>query len=196
MARSRRPDIAGATHHVTARGNGRQIVFRDDADRRAFLRLLREVIERWEWKCLTYCLMDNHFHLLVTTPEPTLAVGMQRLNGRYAQHFNARHRQSGHLWQGRYHSELVERDPHLLEAVRYIALNPGPIGHVRAPGSVALGRTPCSGRTGAGCLRRRTGDARLLRLQRRRGSGPLPRVHRQRRRGSNPISKEGLTPFI
>jgi putative transposase len=124
MPRTRRPDIAGGTHHVTARGNGRQTVFRDDADRRAFLSLVREVVERWEWKCLTYCLMDNHFHLLVTTPEPTLAVGMQRLNGRYAQHFNARHRQSGHLWQGRYHSELVQRDSHLLEAVRYIALNP------------------------------------------------------------------------
>jgi REP-associated tyrosine transposase len=124
MPRSTRPDIAGAIHHVTARGNGRRVVFRDTADRSVFLRLLREVVERCGWKCLTYCLMDNHFHLLVLTPEPTLGVGMQRLTGRYAQYFNARREQSGHLWQGRYGSELVERDAHFLETVRYIALNP------------------------------------------------------------------------
>jgi putative transposase len=124
MARSKRPELAGGIHHVTARGNGRQTVFHDDADRSVFLRMFRGVIERHDWKCLTYCLMDNHFHLIVMTPEPTLGVGMQRLNGRYAQHFNDRHRRSGHLWQGRYHSEQVERDAHLLEAIRYVALNP------------------------------------------------------------------------
>jgi putative transposase len=99
-------------------------VFRDNADRHAFLRRLGEVVERCEWRCLTYCLMDNHFHLLVMTPQPNLAAGMQRLNGQYAQRHNRKYGQSGHLWQGRYHSELVERDAHLLEAVRYIAMNP------------------------------------------------------------------------
>jgi REP-associated tyrosine transposase len=133
MPRSRRPEVAGGIHHVTARGNGRRIVFRDDADRIVFLRFVREVVGRCDWSCLTYCLMDNHFHLLVMTNEPTLAVGMQRLNGRYAQHFNARHGQSGHLWQGRYHSELIEREPHLLEAFRYIALNPVRSGLCKSP---------------------------------------------------------------
>jgi REP element-mobilizing transposase RayT len=124
MPRSPRPELAGGIHHVTARGNDRQTVFRDVADRRRFLRLLNEVIERHDWKCLTYCLMGNHFHLLVMTPQPNLGVGMQRLNGRYAQLFNGRHRRSGHVWQGRYHSTLVERDAHLWETVRYIARNP------------------------------------------------------------------------
>jgi putative transposase len=133
MPRSTRPEIAGGIHHVTARGNGRRTVFRDDADRIAFLRQFREVIGRCRWKCLTYCLMDNHVHLLVLTEDPTLGVGMQRLNGLYAQRFNARHRQSGHLWQGRYHSELVERDAHLLEAIRYIALNPVRSGTCERP---------------------------------------------------------------
>jgi putative transposase len=124
MPRSLRPEVADGIHHVTARGNGRQTVFRDVADRRTFLRLLHEVIERFDWEVLTYCLMSNHVHLLVMTPKPNLGAGMQRLNGRYAQRFNNRHRRTGHVWQGRYHSTLVERDAHLLETIRYIARNP------------------------------------------------------------------------
>ena len=105
-------------------------MFRDNADRHAFLRRLGEVVERCDWRCLTYCLMDNHFHLLVMTPQPNLAAGMQRLNGQYAQRHNGKYGQSGHLWQGRYHSELVERDAHLLEAVAVHRHEPGAIRSV------------------------------------------------------------------
>jgi putative transposase len=133
MPRPIRPKLAGGIHHVTSRGNDRQSVFRDDADRTRYMGGLRDVVNRYGWRCLTYCLLDNHVHLLVMTPEPTLGVGMQRLNGRYAQRFNARHGRSGHVWQGRYHSELVRRDAHLLEAVRYIALNPVRAGLCETP---------------------------------------------------------------
>jgi putative transposase len=124
MPRTPRVEVAGGVYHVTARGTAKQTVFRDAADRHLFLRLVSDVLRRFGWSCLTYCLMDNHYHLLVKTPTPTLGVGMQHLNGRYSQRFNLRYSRSGHLWAGRYHSVLIQRDAHLLEVVRYIALNP------------------------------------------------------------------------
>jgi putative transposase len=124
MPRSARTEVAGAVHHITARGNAKQAVFLDSVDRLLFIRLLRRVIDRYAWRCLTFCLLDNHYHLLVLTPEPTLGSGMQRLNGGYAQHFNRRHRRSGHVWGNRYYSQPLQRDAHLLLALRYIALNP------------------------------------------------------------------------
>lgn len=86
--------------------------------------MLARVVNVYRWACHAYCLMGTHFHLLVTTPEANLAVGMQRLNGSYAQGFNQRRDRAGHLFQGRYHAVLVESDEHLLELYRYIALNP------------------------------------------------------------------------
>jgi putative transposase len=124
MPRPPRRELAGGIHHVTARGNNRERVFVDRADRLLFLRLLAGVVRDLDWSCLTYCLLDNHFHLLVLTRTPTLAVGMRRLNGEYARRFNLRHRRAGHVWERRYHAVLLERDAHLLEVVRYIALNP------------------------------------------------------------------------
>lgn len=76
------------------------------------------------WSCLGYCLMDNHYHLLVRTPAPDLPVGMKRINERFTCGYNARHRERGHVFQGRYHAELLVRDSHLLEALRYVPLNP------------------------------------------------------------------------
>lgn len=111
-------------YHVTARGNGRQTIFEDDHDRRAFLALLRRVIDRFGWRCLTYCLMDNHVHLLLRTPEPNLSRGMQQLKSAHAQAFNRRHQRVGHLFAGRYGAQLVQQDAHLLEVFRYVALNP------------------------------------------------------------------------
>jgi putative transposase len=108
-------------------------VFRGVADRRIFLALLGTVVERFSWQCLTYCLMDNHYHVLVRTPEPNLGAGMQRLNGRYAQDFNRRHRRSGHLWEQRYGSVLLEADAHLAQAIGYIALNPVRAGLCERP---------------------------------------------------------------
>jgi putative transposase len=124
MPRTARRELAGGIQHITCRGNGKQPVFLGVADRQIFLRLLCAVVARFEWQCLTYCLMDNHYHLLVRTPEANLGAGMHRLNGRYAQDFNARHARSGHLWQERYHSVLLEQEAHLPQAIGYIALNP------------------------------------------------------------------------
>src|SRR4051812_47131806 len=99
-------------------------IYRDDGDRRTFLAILEDTIDRYGWKCYAYCLMGNHFHLVVGTPEPNVAAGMCRLNGGYARSFNKRHGRCGHLFERRYHAELVQTDGHLLELVRYVALNP------------------------------------------------------------------------
>jgi len=124
MARPLRPELAGGVFHVTARGVGKIAIYRGEADRLKFLAGLRRAVGRHRWRCLTYCLMDNHFHLLVQTPRPNLGAGMQALNGRYAQGFNARHRRSGHLFGARFHSEPVTSDPHLFMTLACIALNP------------------------------------------------------------------------
>jgi putative transposase len=126
MPRGPRIVAAGATYHVTARGNRRQPIFAEDHDRHLFLRLLADVVRRHRWRCGAYCLLTNHFHLLVETPVAAedLATGMHRLNGLYAQWFNDRHEFAGHLFQGRFHSTVIEREGHLLEVIRYVFLNP------------------------------------------------------------------------
>lgn len=133
MARPLRIEFAGAVHHVTSRGNGRADIFRDDRDRLRFLSILADVIEQHGWRCHAYCLMTNHYHLLIETPEPNLSRGMAQLNGRYAQWFCHRHVTSGHLFQGRFWSIVVEKDTHLLELARYVVLNPVRGGIVRGP---------------------------------------------------------------
>ncbi len=124
MGRKAREDEAGAIHHVYARGNNRQRIFEDDFDRVAYLGLLADAVGRMNWRCLSYCLMPNHVHLLVETPAANLAGGMCRLQGQYARRFNRRHRRSGHLFQGRYGSTRIHDDPHLWMVVAYIARNP------------------------------------------------------------------------
>ncbi|HJT21285.1 MAG TPA: transposase [Nitrospira sp.] len=124
MARPLRIEYAGAVYHVTSRGNARQAIVLDDRDRTAFLTLLAHVIERFGWLCHAYCLMDNHYHLLIETPKANLSQGMRQLNGRYTQAFNRRHRRAGHLFQGRFTAILVEKEAHLLELCRYVVLNP------------------------------------------------------------------------
>jgi putative transposase len=124
VPRSARTELAGGVHHVTTRGNSGQPVFLDTTDRHVFLRLLAQAIPRFRWQCLTYCLMNNHFHLLVLTVEPTLGAGMHRVNGGYARYFNSRYRRGGRLWGDRFFSSPLRRDAHLLEAMRYIAWNP------------------------------------------------------------------------
>jgi REP element-mobilizing transposase RayT len=133
MARQLRLDYPGALHHVTARGNAQESIVRDDADRHRFLMLLGEEILQQQWRCFAYCLMDNHYHLLVETPEPNLSRGMRRLNGRYTQYFNRRHHRVGHVLQGRFKSIVVERESYLLELCRYIVLNPVRAGLVPTP---------------------------------------------------------------
>ena len=134
MPRALRRTYPGALHHVTARGNRQEPIFLDVDDRRLFLALLGEVVERFGWICHAYCLMGNHYHLLVETPEQNLSEGMCRLNGRYARLFNERHLRRGHVFGGRFHSMLVERQSYLLEVARYIVLNPVRAGLCASPG--------------------------------------------------------------
>lgn len=134
MPRTPRIQFPGALYHVTARGNRRQQIFLDDSDRERFLAVLSEVAREYSWRCQAYCLMRNHFHLLVETREPNLSVGMQRLNGVYAQSFNRRHGFTGHLFGGRFHSVFVATEPHLLQLARYVVLNPVRAGLSVHPG--------------------------------------------------------------
>jgi len=126
MSRPLRIEYPGAVYHVTARGNARQPVFESDFDRGKFLELLRETIKQFNWICHAYCLMDNHYHLLIETVDANLSKGMRNLNGVYTQCFNRTHRRVGHVFQGRFKAILVERESYLLELCRYIVLNPEP----------------------------------------------------------------------
>jgi len=133
MARPLRMELAGGVYHVTARGNDRCNLYRDPTDRRGFLELFAEVISRHRWFCHAYCLMGNHYHLLVEITDTNLKDGIQLLNGVYTQRFNRRHRRVGHLFQGRYHAPLVDRETYLLELCRYVVLNPVRSGFVSSP---------------------------------------------------------------
>ena len=133
MARPPRVNIAGGIYHVVARGNAKQPIYLDDGDRRSFLGILRDALDAFEWRCLTYCLMPNHYHLVTLTLDRNLSEGMKRLNGLYAQRFNRRHDRCGHLFQGRFGATLIESDAHMLEVIRYVALNPVRAGLVARP---------------------------------------------------------------
>ena len=119
-----RLEFDGAVYHVTSRGNDRETVFFDDCDRLRFLEILKDVVDRFGWRCHAYCMMTNHYHLLIETPQAGLSRGMQFLNGVYTQHVNRTHNRVGHLFQGRYKAILVEKDSYLLELARYVVLNP------------------------------------------------------------------------
>lgn len=124
IARAPRIEIEDGVYHVVARGNERRAIYRHTDDRQCFLDILGLVADRYGWQILAYCLMTNHYHLLVQTPNANLARGMQHLNSVYAQSFNRRHGRDGHLFQGRYGSILVQADEHVVSAVRYILRNP------------------------------------------------------------------------
>ena len=123
MSRPVRIQYAGAYYHVACRGNERRAIFRDDVDRRTFLERLERSVNSYGVRLLCYVLMRNHYHLLVQTPKPNLSEFMMHFNGGYTMAFNRRHRRSGHLYQGRYHAVVIERDSYLLEASRYLHLN-------------------------------------------------------------------------
>jgi len=131
MSRPLRLEFPDALYHITSRGDRREPVYEDDIDRSDFLEIFASVIERFNWVCYAYCLMTNHYHLLVQTPDANLSKGMRQLNGIYTQNYNRRHRKTGHLFQGRYKSILVDKDNYLLELSRYIVLNPVKAGMVK-----------------------------------------------------------------
>jgi REP-associated tyrosine transposase len=124
MARPLRVQAAGAHYHVGVRGNDKAAVFLSDEDRERFLRLLEDVVERYRWRCYGYCLMQNHYHLALMTPQPNLGAGMRRLNQIYAQWFNHRHDRVGHLFEQRYWSRLLLGEADVVAVARYIAANP------------------------------------------------------------------------
>ena len=151
MARPLRLAFAGALYHVTARGNERRSIFLgdEDSDRAVFLDVLGATCERFNWLLHAYCLMTNHYHLLVETPDANLSKGMRQLNGVFTQYVNRTHARVGHLFQGRFKAILVERESYLLELCRYVVLNPVRARMVADPGdwpwssyraTVAIGR--------------------------------------------------------
>ena len=133
MARPLRLEFENAVYHITSRGNAGDAIFLDEADCEAFLKVLAEVVKRYNWLCYAYCLMINHYHLLIETPDANLSFGMRQLNGVYTQRFNHRHKHTGHIFQGRYKSILVDKEAYLLELIRYVILNPVRAGVVSSP---------------------------------------------------------------
>ncbi len=133
MARPLRIEYPGAVYHLTARGNRREDIYLDDEDRISFLKIVGKTVSRYNWICHAYCLMDNHYHLLVETPDTNLSLGMRQLNGMYTQCYNRRHKKVGHVFQGRFKSILVDRESYLLELCRYIVCNPVKAGLCKRP---------------------------------------------------------------
>ena len=133
MARPLRIEFEGALYHLTSRGNAGEKIFFTESDRQAFLDILGEAVKRYGWICHAYCLMTNHYHLLIETPNANLSRGMRHLNGVYTQWVNRQMKRTGHIFQGRFKSILVERESHLLEVARYIVLNPVRAKMVRSP---------------------------------------------------------------
>jgi putative transposase len=122
-----------ALYHVVARGNARLAIYHDDVDRCRFLAILATVVERYRVECHAYCLMSNHYHLVLRTQKANLSSAIQYLNGVYAQWWNTRHRRVGHVLQGRFKAQLIQREGYFLEACRYVVLNPvraGLVTHV------------------------------------------------------------------
>jgi REP-associated tyrosine transposase len=133
MPRKPRIEVPGGYFHVTSRGvNGEAIAF-EAADRTFWLNQLGRTVRRFDWVCVAFCMLSNHFHLVIQTPEPTLARGMEFLNGNYARGTNQRHGRQGHLFGRRYWSTLIASDRHLLETCRYVVLNPVRAGLCETP---------------------------------------------------------------
>ncbi len=133
MARPLRIEFPGAVYHILSRGDRKERIFKDDKDRKTFLEILASVVKRYNFLCHAYCLMDNHYHLLIETPDGNLSQGIKYLNGVYTQKFNRVHNTVGHLFQGRFKSILIEKESYLLELCRYIVLNPVRAGIVNNP---------------------------------------------------------------
>jgi REP element-mobilizing transposase RayT len=133
MPRRPREEEAGAIHHVYARGIDRRALFVDDIDRRRYLALLEHVVGVTAWRCLSYCLMGNHVHLMIETPLPNLGKGMQVLHGDFARDVNIRHHRSGHVFQGRFGSKRLRSESHLWTTAAYIAANPVEAGMCPTP---------------------------------------------------------------
>ena len=137
MVRPLRIEYAGAVYHVTSRGDRREPIAKDDTDRALFLDVLGQALLRFDAQAWAYCLMGNHYHLVLHTREANLSRLMRQINGVYTQTFNRRHGLTGHLFQGRFKAILVDSDSYLLEVCRYVDLNPVRAHMVKRPGAYA-----------------------------------------------------------
>jgi len=133
MARPLRIEFPGAVYHVTSRGNRKEQIFTGDADRELFLHIVDQSMARLEAEAFAFCLMGNHYHFVVRTRQANLSRLMRQINGTYTQAYNKRHGLTGHIFQGRFHAVLVDRDAHLVEVCRYVELNPVRACLVEAP---------------------------------------------------------------
>jgi len=133
MARPLRIEYPGAFYHVTSRGNEQKEIFKSQRDREKFLEYLASATGRYGAVIHAYCLMGNHFHLLLETPDGNLSQIMRHINGAYTTYFNIKRKRAGHLFQGRYKAILIEADRYLSELSRYIHLNPVRVGLVESP---------------------------------------------------------------
>src|SRR3954452_16963873 len=184
--------------HCAGEPQGR--VYFDAADRRYFLELLAQVVERCGWFLHAYCLMSNHYHLVVGTPAANISTGMQRLNSMYATWINWRYGLCGHLFGDRFHSELVESDAHFLQACRYVVLNPVRAAICDDPGEyrwsshrAAVGRTPRPDYLSLDTLLGAFGGApqiapTLYRAFVEAGAGEAIRLRRRRLAGATPAA--------
>src|ERR1035437_176021 len=148
MARKIRIEYAGAAYHVTARGNQGRAIYADERDRKLWLETLGEACAKTGWRIHTWVMMDNHYHLLLETPEANLVAGMKWLQGTYTQRYNSRHEIFGHLFQGRYKAVVV---------VRHLCLT------LRSGGGLRPGRLPPQGHPKPARTRDRLRDPRLRR---------------------------------
>lgn len=124
MARFPRSLLPDGTYHAMARGVARTAIFRDEDDRLLFLRLMLNIVERWDWNFHALCLMGNHYHLVLDASRAALSAGMHRLNGIYARGFNDRYHRSGHLFGDRFACRIVEDEAYLHELCTYVVNNP------------------------------------------------------------------------
>ncbi len=133
MARPLRIEFPGGLYHVTSRGDHREDIYLSDADRQQWLDLFAQVCKRYNWACHAYCLMDNHYHIVIETVDGNLSAGMRQLNGVYTQTHNRTHGRVGHVFQGRFKAIIVQREAYLLELARYVVLNPVRAGMCALP---------------------------------------------------------------
>jgi len=138
LARPLRITYPGAFYHVTSRGNERKAVFKNKRDREKFLEYLESATLRYDARIHAYCLMDNHYHLLMETPSGNLSQIMRHINAAYTTYYNVKHDRAGHLFQGRYKAILVEIDAYAKELSRYIHLNPVRANMVEKPEEIGL----------------------------------------------------------
>ncbi|MHB8060098.1 MAG: transposase [Gaiellaceae bacterium] len=124
MARPLRVFIPDGIYHVATRGSDRRLLFGRDQDRELFLKQLERIVESFQLPCLAYCLMGNHYHLILQTPDARLSAALKELNGGYSKQFNRIHGRSAHLFRNRFLAQSIESDSHLVTACRYLAYNP------------------------------------------------------------------------